>query len=182
MQRRIRPLERAWQDTAPARAAIAAFEQANNLTLPDDYRGFMHVYNGGHVYPLMFDYTIPIERYPTTDPTPTTYLDPLYDWAMVENIWNGGIFSRRNPPGMLVIGSNPGGMEILLSLQPQTFGRIFTWLHTLHPWGTEENDTAWEQAASFRAFMDSLYENAANEGYAYWHLPGLKHLERPLVF
>jgi hypothetical protein len=26
---------------------------------------------------------------------------------------------------MLVIGSNPGGMEILLSLQEATFGRIF---------------------------------------------------------
>ena len=38
------------------------------------------------------------------------------------------------------------------------------------------------QARSFRAFMDSLYENPANEGYAYWHLPGLKHLERMLEF
>ena len=111
-----------------------------------------------------------------------TFLDPVYDWAMVENIWNGGIFSRRNPPGMLVIGANPGGLEVLLSVQQASFGRIFAWLHTLHPWGDPDNDTAWEQAPSFRAFMDSLYDNAAQDGFNYWHLPGLKHLERPLDF
>jgi hypothetical protein len=73
-------------------------------------------------------------------------------------------------------------MEILLSVQADTFGRIFTWLHTLSPWGDPQNDTVWEQADSFRAFMDSLYENATNEGYAHGYLPGLKHLERPLEF
>jgi hypothetical protein len=30
--------------------------------------------------------------------------------------------------------------------------------------------------------MDSLYDNATNEGYAHGYLPGLKHLERPLEF
>ena len=113
--------------SAPARTCnLGRSSGRTSVTLPDDYRAFMLAYNGGRVYPLMFDYTIPRDRYPTTDPAPTTYLDPLYDWAMVENISNGGIFSRRNPPGMLVIGSNPGGMEILLSLHEATFGRIFT--------------------------------------------------------
>lgn len=182
MERLIRPLERTWHDTSQARAAIEAWEKANGIALPADYRAFMLAYNGGHVYPLMFDYTIPLDHYPTTDPTPTTYVDPVYDWAMVEKIWNGGIFSHRNPPGMLVIGSNPGGLEILLSVQPSSAGRIFTWLHTLHPWGDPDNNMAWEQAPTFRAFIDSLYDNATREGYAFWHLPGLKHLERPLAF
>ena len=182
MDRRIRPLQREWSNLAPARAAMALWEQANGSALPDDYRAFMQHYDGGRVYPLIFNYTIPLDRYPTSDPVPATYLDPLYDWAMVENIWNGGIFSHRNPPGMLVIGCNPGGMEVLLSVQAPHFGQIFTWLHTLSPWGDPQNDTCWHQADSFSAFMASLYENESQDGYQYWYRPGLKHLQRPLVF
>jgi hypothetical protein len=106
MERRIRPPQKQWPDPAQAPAAMIRWEQANGITLPDDYRAFMQRYDGGRVCPLIFNYTIPRDRYPTSDPVPASYLDPLYDWAMVENIWNGGIFSRRNPPSMLVIGQS----------------------------------------------------------------------------
>jgi hypothetical protein len=76
-QRLIRPLEREWRDTAPTRTAIEPWEKASGLTLPEDYRAFMLRYDDGRVWPLMFDYTIPRDIYPTSDPTPTTYLDPL---------------------------------------------------------------------------------------------------------
>lgn len=181
MQPAIMPVERDWTDAGSVKASIEAWEGASGIALPSDYRAFMLRYDGGRVYPLIFDYTIPLDRYPTTDPRPATYLDPLYQWKMVEDIWNGGIFSHRNPPGMLVIGCNPGGMEVLLSVQAPHFGQIFTWLHTLSPWGDPQNDTCWHQADSFSAFMASLYENESRDGYRYWYRPGLKHLQRPLV-
>ena len=58
MERRIRPLEKARPDLAPVHAAIARWEQDNATALPDDYRSFMLRYNGGRVYPLIFNYTI----------------------------------------------------------------------------------------------------------------------------
>jgi hypothetical protein len=79
---------------------------------------------------------------------------------MVEKIWNGGVFKGRNPSDMLMIGSNPGAMELLLSVQGDSFGHVFSWLHSPHPWGDPDNSTVWQQAPSFRAFMDSLYERA----------------------
>jgi hypothetical protein len=182
MERLIRPVEREWPDVAATKAAVDAWEAANGIALPADYRAFMLRYGGGRVYPLIFDCTIPRERYPTTDERPATYLDLLYEWTMVERIWNGAMFGNRNPPGLLVIGCNPGGLEVLLGVRPPHHGKIFTWLHTPHPWGDPDNDTFWLQADSFRAFMESLYENERHEGYDYWHLPGLKHLERPLEF
>jgi hypothetical protein len=185
MEMLIRPAQqgsqrRTWTDVPDASPLVDAWEKRNNIPVPSDYRQFITKYNGGRVYPPMFRYTVPLDKYPSTEPV--TYLDPLYDWDYVEEIWNGGVFNGRNPPQMLMIGSDPGGLEVLLSLRKEDYGKIYTWLHSLSGWGEEDNDTVYLQASSFREFMDSLYDNEAREGYTYWHRPGLAHLERKLEF
>lgn len=167
-----------WDDVPNPTAEVTAFESQNNFTLPNDYRRFILNYNGGRVYPCMFKYTVPLEIYPSAEPV--TFLDPLYDWAFAMQIWNGDIYPGSNPPNMLAIGSDPGGLQVLLSLQKDSFGKIFTWVQSQESWGAENNDTIYPQAASFREFMDSLYDNADKDAYEYWHRPGLAHLERKL--
>ncbi|MFK4808666.1 SMI1/KNR4 family protein [Devosia sp. ZW T5_3] len=171
---------KSWDDVADARQPIEAWERRTGLQLPSDYKSFMLKFNGGRVYPNMFNYAVPLERYPSTEPE--TFLDPLYDWEYVEKIWSGEEFGEGCPPGMLDIGSNPGGLEVLLSVSGDTYGQIFNWLRSTNKWGTDGNDEVWLQAPSFRAFMDNLFDNSDRLGYDHWHLPGLAPLVRELSY
>jgi SMI1-KNR4 cell-wall len=170
----IRPLTQDWNSGKNPAADIGRWEKDNSVKLPADYRNFMLKYNGGRVYPLIFKYAIPMDFYPSDDGT--TFVDPLYDWAYVEKIFNGDEFGEGLPDKVISIGSNPGDLEILLSLDEKIHGQIFCWLHSDIPWGEEGNDKIWLQAPSFSAFMKSLFENSDNAGYE----PGLKHLQREL--
>ncbi|MBA8881473.1 SMI1/KNR4 family protein [Phyllobacterium myrsinacearum] len=167
-----------WDDVPNPAADVAAFERENNIKLPDGYRRFMLAYNGGRVYPCMFTYTVPLEIYPSTEPV--TFLDPLYDWAYAMQLWNGDIYLGSNPPNMLIIGSDPGGLQVLLSLRKDSYGKVFTWVQSQDSRGVEGNDMIYLQANSFRDFIASLFDNANRDAYSYWHRPGLADLERKL--
>lgn len=172
----IRPDEGDWTSVEDPSRQIEKWTADTGHELPADYRNFSVGYNGGRIYPLIFDRTIPSEIYAMGEPA--TFVNSFYPWEMVERIWDGDVFGGRTPPNMLVIGSSPGGIEILLSVVPQTFGQVFLWLHSQSGWGEEGNDRVWLQAESFRSFIESLYENDDEEGYDYWHLPSKRGLER----
>jgi hypothetical protein len=178
LDRLIRPLTQDWNTVISPADEIARWEKENKLRLPADYRTFMLKYNGGRVYPLIFRYEIPLEYYPSDEDI--TFLDPLYDWTYVEKIYKGEEFAEGLPDKMISVGSNPGDLELLLSLDEKTHGQIFCWLHSNIPWGEEGNNKIWPQAVSFKAFIESLFENADNIGFEHWYLPGLKHLQREL--
>jgi len=186
-QRRIAPVtegwnrgEREWSFVKDASGDIARWEQETGLALPDSYRRFMLAFNGGRVYPRLFRHNVPPERYPSTEPV--TQVNPFYDWARVEAHWRGEIYGKGNPPGMLLIGCDPGGLEVLLSVRSEDRGQISCWPHTTNLWGTDGNDHVWHQAPSFEAFLDSLFDREDGTDYKGWHRPIYDQQARPLAF
>lgn len=180
MERLIKPSEGDWTSFTDPSQKIAEWERRTGKKVPADYKSFMSKYDGGRIFPLIFDRQIPPEVYSMGEPA--TFLNTFYPWDTVSGIWDGEMFSNRTPPGMLVIGSSPGSVEVLLSVEEATYGQIFLWLHSQNEWGAENNDKAWQQAGSFRQFVDSLYEGDEDEGYDYWYLSSEKELEKKVEF
>jgi hypothetical protein len=172
--------ERDWSFVKDPRQDIIDWERRTGHVLPDGYRRFMFVFNGGRVYPRIFHYNVPLERYPSAEPI--TVVNPFYSWASAERYWRGEIYRRGTPPDMLFIGCDPGGLEILMSLRPQDYGQIFCWVHSTNIWGTDGNDQIWHQADSFEAFLASLYDEPDESDYKIWNRPGYGSLAKPLVF
>jgi hypothetical protein len=176
----IKPAEGDWSTFADPAPKIAEWEKSTGRKLPEDYKKFMSKYDGGRIYPLIFDRKIPLEVYSMG--TSETFLNMFYPWQTVAGIWNGEMFADRTPPDFVVVGSSPGGVEVLLSLADETHGQIFLWLHSPSDWGTGDNKHVWRQEDSFRAFVESLYENEEEEGHEYWYLPSEKGMEKKVEF
>lgn len=176
----IKPSEGDWSSFVDPAPKIAEWENSTGRKLPEGYKKFMSKYDGGRIFPLIFDRKIPPEVYPMGDPG--TFLNMFYPWDTVAGIWNGEMFDNRTPPDFVVIGSSPGSVEILLSLGDETYGQIFLWLHSLNDWGACINNHVWPQAGSFRGFVESLYENNEEEGHEYWYLPSEKGMEKKVEF
>jgi hypothetical protein len=172
--------ERDWSYVKDPSQDIARWEISTGLALPDKYRRFMLKFNGGRVYPRIFQYNVPLTQYPSNEPV--TVVNPFYSWTAAEKHWRGDIYGRGTPPEMLFIGCDPGGLEILLSLRPKDFGHIFCWVHSTNIWGTDGNDQIWHQASSFEAFLDSLYDESDGSDYDDWHVPIYDKLAKELVF
>lgn len=172
--------ERDWSYVADPNRDIARWEQETKHILPSDYRRFMLKFNGGRVFPRLFRYTVPLDRYPSTQPC--TKVKVFYSWAEVVSYGRGDIYGKGNPADMLFIGCDPYSLEILLSLRPTDFGHIFCWVHTSTPWGTEGNTEVWHQADSFEGFLASLYDRTDGSDYGAWHVPIYDKLAKPLEF
>jgi hypothetical protein len=172
--------ERDWAFVKDPCQDIALWESRTERLLPDGYRRFMLAFNGGRVYPRLFRYNVPLDLYPSAEPV--TLVDPFYSWARVEEYWRGSVYSRAMPENMLVIGGDPGGLEILLSVRPDNYGQIFCWVDGSHSDDTHENDRIWFQAASFEGFLDSLYDEADGSDYENWHVPAYDKLAKPFLF
>ncbi len=169
VERWIKPLGIGWIEQQVI-DAIEAWEQAFGMRLPDDYRNFMTRYNGGRVYPLIFTHTA---REPGGAPDKTEhFVDPIDDWEGV--VARRAELADRLPYGTLVIGSDPGLIEIILSLRPHDHGHVYSWVRNFGGnWSSPDNDYLCLQAASFREFIEGLSENSDRDGYGYWEMqPG----------
>lgn len=176
MDRLIRPVGEAWNTDGAAVSAIAIWEQESRLRLPDDYRDFMRGYDGGRPYPNIFRHTAP-DAQEFANPS-ESYLDPFYHWDRVAT-WSKEL-GNRLPPATLTIGADPGLLEIILSLRQEDHGAVYSWVRNWGVWGSEDNSYLCRQAPSFRAFVESLYDDDERNGYNYWHRPRKQHLEREL--
>lgn len=165
-ERWIKPLETGWADQR-VRDAIEAWEGSSGMRLPDDYRAFMTRYNGGRVYPLMFLHTA---REPGDAPNPTEhFVDPINDWERVV-AWREELGDRL-PKESLVIGRDPGLIELILSLREEDHGHVYSWVRNLGgAWSSSDNDYLCLQAPSFREFIEGLFENDDRDGYDYWEM------------
>jgi len=175
--------ERDWSFVKDPSSDIKRWEEESGRTLPDDYKRFMLAFNGGVPYPNVFTFAAPLTAYPSADPT--TFIDPLNDWAMIEAEWNKKeTYRNALPPNMLIIGADPGGLVVLMSVaeEESKHGKIFVWVARGEPWGDEDNNTVWQQAESFGTFMASLFDDADKTGWDHWHIPLFDTLAKPLTY
>ncbi|MDR4305087.1 SMI1/KNR4 family protein [Chelatococcus sambhunathii] len=176
----IRPLGADWEEDVDLGLNIDAWEAEHGVLLPADHRAFLIAFDGGRVYPNMFDYSVPLTGLSST--AAATFLDRLYGFEQVAASWGGGAFGRAFPPGFVTIGADPGGMEILLSLEGRDHGSVWCWLHSKDAWGSIRNHEIYRLADCFDDFIDGLRDEPGGAGWRYWSRPALKRLERPLEF
>lgn len=179
VERLIRPTQGTWDDVPDRSKEIIEWQQETGLKLPRNYLYFMTAYNGGRPYPLILDYSIPVERYPSTEPK--TFIDILNDWDEVMEAWHGRVYGEGPPPRSIIIAQDPGGLQIVMSLDENDHGVVSSWYHMTTPWGTPPNTEVWREAGSFREFIGRLYEDEARSGLKYWHRPRKADLQRPLT-
>jgi hypothetical protein len=162
--------ERDWSYVSDPTSAIEDWERANNLKLPEDYRQFMIRYNGGRVFPRLFKHRMePLKAGLYVDETGETFLDLIFSWETVEAHWQKRTYGEGVPPGHLVIGDSPGGIQVLMSVGPANSGTIVSWYHSNSRWGTEDNTKTYFLADSFAEFLRALYDNGTDHND--WYIP-----------
>jgi hypothetical protein len=155
----------------PTTQELSKWETAAGLKLPDDYRRFMLEWNGGTISPYVFSH-----RYPRAEtPDEELILEVLCDWDDVLD--NSRLEDepgvRSIPPQHLVIGTDPRDVYLLLSLAPDSYGRIRTWYKNYDvTWGEPPNDKVGEVAGSFRAFIEGLHQGGPDAYHSYWSRAG----------
>ena len=175
--------KRDWSYVDDPSSAIKAWRKSTGLTLPFDYEHFILKYNGGRVYPRRFKHNIgPINSGPYIDESRESYIDLFFPWSLVESHWRGETYGNGTPPGYLLIAENPGGIYILLSLELDSYGEVFSWVHSTDIWGTDRNTKIYPQADSFSNFLNSLYDIEDKSDYDNWRLPIYDQLQRDLEF
>lgn len=172
--------ERDWSYVKNAQRDIEKWESEAGLRLPPGYRDFMLRFNGGHVYPRIFRRplaAVPFNMAMLPPPTEENYVDLIFNWAYVESHWRGETYGKGVPPQHLVFADTPGPIQLLIALNIQDFGKIFTWYHSSNIWGTDGNDTVFFQAEDFSSFMRSLVDENGKD-YENWHVPIYDRLAR----
>lgn len=168
--------ERDWSFVKDAREDIKVWETNAGKKLPDDYRRFMLKFNGGRVYPSLLRHNV------TSYSAEPTILEYFYSWDDVVRHANMEVYFSGTPEGFLIIGGDPGGLEVLLSYRDEDAGKIFCWYHTTTSWGTEDNKVVWHQAESFSELLASLYDDESETSHQHWYMPVCDVLARPLQF
>ncbi len=138
--------------------AILDWEKLNDIRCPNAYRNLMNIQNGGYIYPNVSNFNIPKNVYDSGEPF--VVIEMLYDWNYVAKHWEKQIYGKGTPPEHLIIGDAQGGLEILLSVAPDTFGKVYFWFHSTNIWGTDGNDESalHLQANSLGEFLEALYD------------------------
>jgi hypothetical protein len=160
-------------------SALSAWEMATGYHLPEDYRRFLLTYNGGVVRPWIFRHD---HRDVKHEEDREALLDYLYDWQDVIGMSELSVPRSQSaqPPHHIVIGQDPGGAGVLLSLDPATYGRIYYWLRVLLTWGEPPNDTLGHVADSFTGFLNTLFDDGKT-GHPYWKVVTQNQTPVPLV-
>lgn len=177
----IAPLSDEWHMPPDLGARISAWEAGSGYLLAAPYRAFLLKYNGGRPYPNVFDVAIPDPIWGSADKQ--TFLDQLYDFEDAARISAGNTYGAGTPQSFFFMGSNPGGLELLLSLRPEDRGAVYCWFGTDVPWATGANTAAalHAQARTFPDLIAGLYDTQDKIGYDYWESPRHKLLAQPLT-
>lgn len=168
-ERYIRPLEKEWRDVADALPLIEAWEAEAGLALPEAYSRFLAAFNGGHVYPNLFDLRIAGSRV-----SETGRLERLHDFSTVAGLWRTAAEDRR--ADVLPVGCDAEGAAVLLSLRPDDFGAVLL--------RRPSSDGARQEArlaGDFESFFEDLYDGPDLAGFRHWDRPALRRLVRRFV-
>lgn len=172
----IAPNGDAWPDPAATAAKVATLETQLGSALPEPYRNFLVSTDGGAPYPLIFED-------PRDPADPYRFLDRFNSTDFIARAMSGEIYSGGEPKGYVIIGEDPGGLVVVLSLQPADLGAVYIWESSTAPWGTGENTAAAliPLAPDFASFVQALYDTPDRMGWTHWAIPIRERLQRPLV-
>jgi len=161
------------RDPLPAdqQQRVTSFVTSLGVALPAPYQEFLVRFDGGAPYPNIFNDARPAEV--RGFPDNQAFCDRLYDLSRVMELQAGDSYGDGIPSGFILIGEDPGGLEIMLSLRSQDFGAIYVWQGTADRWASETNNETLiaKQADSFVAFLNSLYDTPDRIGLDQWETP-----------
>jgi len=179
--RRIAPHATGWPNAVAAAQRISAWEARVGFSLPRTYRDFMITYDGGRVFPAIFDVAVPDDRWGAVGKE--TFCDPFLGWDTAMERWNGDLFGDKTPKGLFFIAEDGFGLDLLMSLRGKDHGVIYCWQGAQVAWGQPGNDdaTLYRQAPDFAAFIAQLYEVPAGDAFAFWHRPNYDVIARDLI-
>ena len=163
----IAPDRDGWSKREDNLGAVLSLEEAVGCLLPQDYRDFLLEYNGGAPYPQVF-------RFAPDPEDPDRFLDRLHSAEFAQQLFVERPFGDNLPTGTLIIGEDPGGLQLLLSLRAEDLGRV----HALYPVDASPLVTL---ADSFRDFLRLLHETEDGIGFEHWHTPARRAHCRKLL-
>lgn len=136
----------------PSDQDIATLENWIHGKLPDDYKIFLKLENGGRPKPNKFGFMAEDGK---TEESTVQYFFAIYDRRMGNLKMNFDRYRKRIPPAYLPIGVDPFGNVIALGTANQNMGKIYFWDHE------KENDVPSMKnmskiADSFSEFIQKL--------------------------
>jgi hypothetical protein len=144
----------------PTTTEIAAIESAVGVGLPEDFKEFLRVANGGHIeYEIDVGHPEGMERMgfgllfaTRRSPGATSALETFL--GELEAAWRIGPISRE----VLPIARDGGGSMLFLDLTAEGGGRIVAFVHGLPAWaGGRQTDAFVEVAPSFSDYISKLF-------------------------
>jgi hypothetical protein len=144
----------------PTDAEIEAIENALTARLPEDFKHFLAVANGGHI-----EYEVEVEHSEGKEQMLFCELFNTHRFPSNSSPW--GTFlgelavARENfelPPEVLPVARDGGGSLLFLDLTQEGAGRIVAFVHGLPAWtGRRQTDAFVEVAPSFVEYVDKLF-------------------------
>jgi hypothetical protein len=140
---------------------IADFEAELRFVLPADYRHFLAQYGGGEPMPSSFS----MAEIDDDSMVQTFYFatSNRREYASLRNMVK--VFSDVFPDGLLPIGRDPGGNQIVLELSGAHTGRVLFWNHEGDRVDNIEQSIGLGDltvlSPSFDDFVGTLYEDDA---------------------
>jgi cell wall assembly regulator SMI1 len=136
---------------------IAELEKSLHAELPQDYRSFLLIHNGGRPKKSVFIYMNGTSEELGCINRFLGIHDGAFD-NLYKSIETYKSFQKRLPENLLPIACDPGGNLICLSLFGNDIGNIYFWDHD---WEAEEDeepnyDNVHPIALSFIEFIDTL--------------------------
>jgi hypothetical protein len=131
--------------------SIKSFEMSYGAALPEDYKRFLLVSNGGEPLPNEIDV-------PNQQPVLVDLLYGISDKREPGDL-EYEVMSRSEtlPKNFLPIGHDPGGNTFLLSVEPSRWGRIYYWDSCCFFEDSDENQNTYLVADNISDFLQSLH-------------------------
>lgn len=142
----------------PSDAEVAAVEDLLGAALPESFKSFLQVANGGNI-DCMVD--VPMDN-GKTEALSFSALFSTGGGKPGDETFLGELrFLRENmkiPKGVLPIARNGGGSILFLDISPQGKGRVVAFVEGLPEWTGLRTESAFlEIAKSFDEYIDKLY-------------------------
>ena len=140
-------------DKGASQEEIQKFEQELNCTLPEEYVDFLMKYNGGGVDPDSANFIFSNKNKQEDSLVDWFYtLTPDEDYNIQNNM---DIFSDRIPKGVLTIGCDPFGNQILIGTTKH-HGEIFFWDHEEENYDDDEDPT-WDNISKISSSFSEFF-------------------------